>query len=55
MVDAELFKVSNVLLNITKCSDCVFNQTCENLIDNYKDSICQVLENEMEVREDAEV
>lgn len=45
---AELINVSKVLLSVNNCSECVFNATCENLIDNYKDSICQVLENEME-------
>ena len=48
MVVAELINVSKVLLSVNNCSECVLNATCENLIDNYKDTICQVLENEME-------
>ena len=48
---AELINVSKVLLSVNNCSECVFNATCENLIDNYKDTICHVLENEMEVVE----
>ena len=48
---AELINVSKVLLSVNDCSKCVFNATFENLIDNYKDTICQVLESEMEVIE----
>lgn len=50
MGEMELIKVSKVLFNISKCNECVFNATCETLADNYKDTICQVLENEMEVK-----
>ena len=30
------------------CEDCVFNKTCEVLIDNYEEVICRVLEKEIE-------
>lgn len=48
MNTTELINVSKILLDINDCSKCVFDSTCENLIDNYKDTICQVLEKEME-------
>lgn len=29
------------------CEECVFNKTCEILIDNYEDVICRVLEKKL--------
>lgn len=29
------------------CEDCIFNKTCEILIDNYEDVICRVLDKGM--------
>lgn len=51
MVATGLINVSKVLLNVNNCCDCIFSATCESLIDNYQNTICQVLENEMEVVE----
>ncbi len=45
----EVLNISKVLLPIMKCENCIFNDSCEKLIDNYSKSICEVLEKEMEV------
>lgn len=44
----EVLKISKVLLPITRCENCIFNYSCEKLIDNYSKTICEVLEKEME-------
>lgn len=32
---------------IVYCEDCIFDKTCEALMDNYEDPICSVLEKNM--------
>lgn len=44
----DLGSIKKELEKLENCEDCIFNKTCESLIDNYEDVICRVLEKEME-------